>query len=56
MITGRIVDEYGEPISRVQVAAVRQDVANGRRRLFPGRFPSTGDLGEFRLFGVQPTD
>jgi hypothetical protein len=55
VITGRIVDEFGEPLSNVMVAAVRSQVINGQRRMVPsGRSVQTDDMGEFRLFGVPP--
>ena len=55
VITGRIVDEFGEPMSGIQVAALRSQVMNGQRRMLPaGRFASTNDLGEFRMFGIMP--
>jgi protocatechuate 3,4-dioxygenase beta subunit len=55
VVTGRIVDELGDPMSAVQVAAVRSQVVNGQRRMMPtGRSASTNDLGEFRLFGIMP--
>ena len=55
VITGRIVDEFGEPLSNVSVAAVRSEVVNGERRMVPvGRTAATDDLGEFRIYGVAP--
>src|SRR5579871_5883872 len=55
VLTGRIVDEFGEPLTGVQVATVRSVVVNGTRRMTPtGRTSSTDDLGEFRIFGVPP--
>ena len=55
IVTGRIVDEFGEPMSDVQIAAQRYQFAQGQRRLVPaGRGASTDDLGEFRLFGIPP--
>jgi carboxypeptidase family protein len=55
VITGRIVDEFGDPLSNIQVAAVRSQVVNGQRRMMPvGRSFSTDDLGEFRMYSVQP--
>jgi protocatechuate 3,4-dioxygenase beta subunit len=55
VITGRILDEFGEPLSDVQVAPQRFQYAQGQRRLVPaGRFTSTDDLGEFRIFGIAP--
>src|SRR5207237_10170422 len=47
-------DEVGEPASDVQVAILRYQYMNGRRQLTPGRFATTNDIGEFRLFGVPP--
>jgi hypothetical protein len=55
VITGRVVDEYGEPASEIQVAAQRYQFIQGQRRLIPaGRVASTNDIGEFRLFGIPP--
>src|SRR3954447_21175842 len=55
VITGRIVDEFGEPMSDVQIAPQRYEFIQGQRRLTPaGRQVTTDDMGEFRLFGVPP--
>jgi Carboxypeptidase regulatory-like domain len=55
VITGRVVDEFGEPASEIQVATERFQVVQGQRRLFPtGRPVMTNDVGEFRLFGIPP--
>jgi protocatechuate 3,4-dioxygenase beta subunit len=55
VITGRVVDEFGEPVSEVQIAAQRYQFIQGQRRLVPfGGSASTNDIGEFRLFGVAP--
>jgi hypothetical protein len=55
VLTGRIVDEFGEPLPTVQVAAVRSTMVNGSRRMMPvGRVSTTNDVGEFRIFGVAP--
>jgi hypothetical protein len=35
VITGRIVDEFGEPMSDVQIAAQRYSSSTGQRRLVP---------------------
>ena len=57
VITGRIVDEFGEPIADAMVAAMRYRYFNGRRGLVPtGRFAQTDDIGNFRLFGLSPGD
>ena len=55
VITGRIVDEYGEPMSDVQIAPQQYQSMQGRRTLMPtGRQATTDDIGEFRLFGLAP--
>jgi hypothetical protein len=55
VITGRILDEFGEPMADAQVAAQRYQNFNGRRRLMPaGRPAMTNDIGEFRLFAIPP--
>ena len=57
VITGRIVDEFGEPVADAMVMAMRQMWAGGRRRLTPsGRTAQTNDLGQFRLYGLPPGD
>ncbi|HZR24049.1 MAG TPA: carboxypeptidase regulatory-like domain-containing protein [Vicinamibacterales bacterium] len=54
-ITGKIVDEFGDPVADVQVVTMRYGYVNGERRMQPtGGFANTNDLGEFRLFGLQP--
>jgi hypothetical protein len=55
VITGRILDEFGEPLADAQVAAQRYQNIGGRRRLMPaGRPAMTNDIGEFRLFAIPP--
>ena len=55
VITGRILDEFGEPLADAQVAAQRYQNMGGRRRLVPaGRPATTNDIGEFRLFAIPP--
>jgi len=55
VVAGRILDEFGEPMSEVQVAAQQYQTIQGQRRLVPsGRQAQTNDIGEFRLFGVPP--
>ena len=54
-ISGRIVDEFGEPVADAQVSALRSAWANGRRRLQPaGRMAQTNDLGQYRIYGLAP--
>lgn len=54
-ITGRIVDEFGDPVADTVVTALRSTWANGRRRLQPaGRTATTNDLGQYRIYGLPP--
>jgi len=55
IISGRIVDEFGEPVADAQVAPMRYVSQGGRRRLQPsGRMSMTNDIGEYRIFGLPP--
>ena len=55
VITGRVVDEFGDPVSDVMVSVQRYQFMQGRRRLMPaGRNGMTNDVGEFRLFAIPP--
>src|SRR5260221_1164117 len=55
IITGRVVDEYGEPAPEIQIAVQRYMFMQGQRRLVPsGRPTTTNDIGEFRLFDIPP--
>jgi hypothetical protein len=55
IITGRVVDEYGEPVAETQVMPMRSMNQGGRRRIVPaGRSSMTNDIGEFRIFGLPP--
>lgn len=56
-ITGRITDELGDPITDVEVQALRRQFANGQRELvLAGRTTQTNDLGAYRIFGLMPGD
>ncbi len=56
-ISGRITDEFGDPITDVQVQAMRYQFENGARQLVnAGRVAMTDDLGQFRIFGLMPGD
>jgi len=54
-ISGRLVDEFGDPIADALVSAMRSAWSGGRRRLQPtGRTAQTNDLGQFRIYGLSP--
>src|SRR6185436_1167003 len=52
VITGRVTDENGEPLARVQVNTVL--FAGGAARGIRTGAASTDDLGQFRIFGLVP--
>jgi Carboxypeptidase regulatory-like domain len=54
VITGRVLDEFGEPTANVQVTALRSQFNSGTRQLLSVRSATTNDIGEFRLFGLLP--
>jgi hypothetical protein len=55
IITGRVIDEYGDPVADAQVAPMRMQFSGqGRRPMPSGRFVTTNDVGEFRMFGLPP--
>jgi hypothetical protein len=55
-ITGRILDDAGEPLEGAIVWALRPLYVEGRRQLAvaSGGFEGTDDRGEFRLTGLPP--
>ena len=56
-ISGRLVDEFGDPVAEAVVNAMRSVWSGGRRRLQPtGRTATTNDLGQFRIYGLSPGD
>lgn len=57
VITGRVVDDWGDPVADVGVSAMRPQYADGRRKPAPfGRAATTNDVGVFRLYGLPPGD
>jgi len=57
VITGRVLDEFGDPVVGATVQPLRIDFVNGERRPFPsGSTMTTSDTGEFRLWGLSPAD
>jgi hypothetical protein len=57
-ITGRVVDEYGEPVAYARVRPMQLRYMNGERRpMMSGSMTmQTPDTGEFRLWGLAPGD
>lgn len=57
VITGRVVDEFGEPVPEATVNVLRSVWLGGRRRLqAAGRSATTNDLGQYRVYGLSPGD
>jgi hypothetical protein len=57
VITGRVSDEFGEPLAEASVQVQRYRYMPGGRRLMPmGRPDTTDDQGTFRLYGLEPGD
>jgi hypothetical protein len=55
VITGRIIDRFGEPAVGADIAVERyQYSSDGQRRLIRATGTATNDLGEFRVFGLMP--
>jgi len=54
VITGRIVDEDGDPVPYADVQLLRFRYSQGSRQLTPFAGASTNDLGEYRMVGVAP--
>jgi hypothetical protein len=54
IISGRVRDENGEPMSLAVVSALQTRYTEGRRALLPAMVVVTNDLGEFRLFNLAP--
>jgi hypothetical protein len=57
VITGRVLDEFGDPVAEATVQVLRYQYMSGERQLTPaGRGDQTNDLGQFRIFGLSPGD
>jgi len=53
-ITGRVFDRDGEPLAYVVVQAMKYTYQDGERVLNVAQTAVTNDLGEYRLFWLQP--
>lgn len=54
VITGRILDEDGDPVPYVRVQLMTYRYQQGRKQLSYSSGGNTNDLGEYRIFGVAP--
>jgi carboxypeptidase family protein len=56
-ITGRVLDEFGDPVAGARVQAMRYQLVQGARRLVSaGVTAQSDDTGAFRLYGLMPGD
>ena len=55
-VTGRIVDEFGDPVAGARVQAMRYQTLQGSRQLMSAGTDGTDDTGAFRLYGLTPGD
>src|SRR5262249_11928966 len=56
-ITGRVVDEFGDPVAMARVQVMRYQAFQGSRRLMAvGIGDQTDDTGAYRLYGLSPGD
>ena len=54
VISGTVLDEFGEPIAGAQVSALRFRYMGGSRRLIANGGAQTDDRGAFRVYGLTP--
>jgi hypothetical protein len=56
-VTGRIFDEYGDPVANARVQVLRYQTVQGQRRLnAAGGGDQTDDTGSYRIYGLAPGD
>lgn len=54
VIAGRVLDEFGDPVTGAQVVPMRSVFQQRRRQLQQAGNAQSNDIGEFRLFGLMP--
>lgn len=53
-ISGRVIDDSGDPLPAYQVQILRKGYSNGRRQWIPKIETETGNWGEYRVTGLTP--
>jgi hypothetical protein len=53
VVSGRVLDDEGEPLARASVTAYRYTYPQGRKTLAASESTTSNDLGEFRLWGLS---
>lgn len=54
VVIGRVVDEEGEPLARVQIQVLRRSYMQGKEQMLPVGGGMTADNGEFRVAELPP--
>jgi len=54
VLSGRVLDEDGDPMEGVQLQLLRYTYNQGKKQLQISNGAGTNDIGEFRLAGIQP--
>jgi hypothetical protein len=54
VVSGRVLDQDGEPLVRASIRAMRYRFVQGERRIEPGGSAETDDRGQFRIYGLAP--
>jgi protocatechuate 3,4-dioxygenase beta subunit len=54
VISGRVVDDDGDPVGGAMLQALRQVWSRGKSHYFPYRSANSDDQGQFRIFNLQP--
>jgi hypothetical protein len=55
IVTGRILDEYGDPQPRASITLQRYRFMQGKKQLMPSSGDNSDDRGEYRIFNVTTT-
>src|SRR5260370_1387464 len=56
VISGHVNDENGDPMPATPVNVMRYQYAQGNRQLVPAGTSQTDDRGEYRVWGLNPSD
>ncbi len=56
VVTGRVLDEEGEPLARAIVTVLRQQYIRGQKQLTSAGADQSDDRGQYRVFGLPPGD
>lgn len=54
VVTGRVLDEDGDPVLNVAVNCMRQAYVRGRKQWVPVNGGNSNDIGEFRIHSLAP--